>query len=109
MKQKRHAQRKRDEALSKRGLRPGIDDAETDFVIHGEAPKYDFIKNESCILTPEVSQGPYWYPQSEILRRDIREGQPGIPLDLEIGVIDVNSCDPVDDILLSIWVSGALF
>ena len=60
-KQKRHQLRKRGEA--------------TDFTIHAEAPTYDFIKNESCILYPEVTQGPYWYPPSELLQRDMVQDQ----------------------------------
>jgi hypothetical protein len=47
MKQKRHQLRKRGET--------------TDFTIHAEAPTYDFIKNETCILYPEVTQGPYCF------------------------------------------------
>jgi len=64
MKQKRHQLRKRSEP--------------TDFTIHAEAPTYDFIKNESCILYPEVTQGPYWYPPSELLQRDIVQDQVGV-------------------------------
>jgi hypothetical protein len=60
MKQKRHQLRKRET---------------TDFTIHAEAPTYDFIKNESCILYPEVTQGPYWYPPSELLQRDMVQDQ----------------------------------
>jgi hypothetical protein len=61
MKQKRHQMRKRSES--------------TDFTIHAEAPTYDFIKNETCILYPEVTQGPYWYPPSELLQRDMVQDQ----------------------------------
>lgn len=92
MKQKRHLQRKR-EAARKR-------DAETSFV----APSYDFISNASCILTPELSNGPYWLPASETIRQDITDGEVGVPLQLDIGVIDVNTCEPMEDVLVSIWV-----
>ncbi|CAK3935353.1 aromatic compound dioxygenase [Lecanosticta acicola] len=102
MKTKRHQMRKRQE-LEKRGLRPGIDDVDTTYVIHAEAPKYDFLKNDTCVLTPEVTQGPYWYPPRELLRQNIVEDQVGVPLELEIGIIDVNSCEPVDNVLISIW------
>jgi len=63
MKQKRHQIRKRDRSET------------AEFTIHAEAPTYDFIKNESCILYPEVTQGPYWYPPSELLLRDMTQGQ----------------------------------
>lgn len=93
MKQKRHLNRKR-EAARKR-------DTETSF----KAPSYDFISNASCILTPEVSNGPYWLPASEVYRQDIRDGEVGVPLQLDIGVIDVNTCEPMEGVLISIWVS----
>lgn len=98
MKQKRHALRKREEARRKR---------DTTFTIHGAAPHYDFITNDTCVLSPEVTQGPYWYPPREVLRRDITEGEAGVPLELEIGVIDVNTCEPVEDVLISIWHCNA--
>jgi hypothetical protein len=30
--------------------------------------------------------------------------QVGIPLELDIGVIDVNTCEPLEDVLISLWV-----
>lgn len=95
--------RKRQE-LEKRGLRPGVDDVDTTYVIHAEAPTYDFLKNDTCILAPEITQGPYWYPPHELLRQNIVEQEVGVPLELEIGLIDVHSCEPLDNALISIWV-----
>lgn len=106
MKAKRHQMRKRQE-LEKRGLRPGIDDTETTYVIHAEAPKYDFLKNDTCILAPEITQGPYWYPPHEVLRQDMTENEVGVPLELEIGIMDVHSCLPLDNVLLSLWHCNA--
>jgi protocatechuate 3,4-dioxygenase beta subunit len=91
MKQKRHLERKREVARKR--------DAETSFV----APSYDFISNASCILTPEVSNGPYWLPASEMIRQNVTENEVGVPLQLDIGVIDVNTCEPLEGVLLSIW------
>lgn len=67
-------------------------------------PSYDFISNASCILTPETSNGPYWLPASEVFRQDIREEEVGVPLELEIGVIDVNTCEVMEGVLVSVWV-----
>lgn len=91
MKQNRHLQRKRDLARKRSEA--------TTFT----APSNDFISNASCILTPELSNGPYWLPASEVFRQDIVEDQIGIPLQLEIGVMDVNTCEPMENVLLSIW------
>lgn len=92
-------------ALHRRDLSVDTNSDETLYNIHAQAPKYDFIKNWTNILTPEASNGPYFYPKSQTLRQDIREGQPGVPLSLEIGVVDVDTCEPVKDVLIDIWVS----
>lgn len=96
MKAKRHQLRKR-QKMEKRD--------DTTYVIHAEAPTYDFLKNDTCVLTPEITQGPYWYPPHELLRQDISENEIGVPLKLDIGVIDVNTCEPVDNVLIDIWVT----
>ena len=95
MKRKRHLQRKRDLA-AKRDT--------TDYAIHAQAPHYDFLKNDTCLLFPETTQGPYYFPRSEILRQDMREGQPGIETELDISLIDVNTCEPLEGALISLWV-----
>lgn len=46
-------------------------------------PSILFSGNNSCILTPETTQGPYWV-QGELLRKDITEDQEGVPLTLDI-------------------------
>ncbi|EYE90854.1 intradiol ring-cleavage dioxygenase [Aspergillus ruber CBS 135680] len=99
-------QMKRAHALRRRGsIDPGT--TETDYTVHAQAPKYDFIRNWTSILTPETSNGPYFYPRSQTLRQDIREDQPGVPLSLEIGVVDVDTCEPVQDVLVDIWHCNA--
>ncbi|THC94371.1 hypothetical protein EYZ11_006169 [Aspergillus tanneri] len=92
-------------ALHRRDLSVDTNADETLYTIHAEAPKYDFIKNWTNILTPETSNGPYFYPRSQTLRQDIRENQPGVPLSLEIGVIDIDTCEALGDVLVDIWVS----
>ncbi|UJO23778.1 hypothetical protein CLAFUW4_13461 [Fulvia fulva] len=44
---------------------------------------------------------------SQVLRRDITEGEAGIPLELENGIINVNTYEPVPDALISIWHCNA--
>ncbi|KAL4732980.1 Intradiol ring-cleavage dioxygenase [Aspergillus similis] len=34
----------------------------TTWSIHTEAPYFETIQNDTCVLTPEVTQGPYVYP-----------------------------------------------
>lgn len=61
-----------------------------------------FAGNNSCILTPETTQGPYWV-SGELVRQNITEGQAGVPLTLDVQIIDVNTCEPVPQAYLEIW------
>ena len=65
-------------------------------------PSLLFTGNNSCILTPEVTQGPYWV-QGELIRHDVTEDQEGVPLHLDIQLIDVNTCEPVPKVYLELW------
>lgn len=65
-------------------------------------PSVLFSSNTSCILTPENTIGPY-YVSGELLRQDVTEGQQGVPLHLEMQFVDVNTCEPVPDLLIDIW------
>ncbi|TID19595.1 extracellular dioxygenase [Venturia nashicola] len=61
-----------------------------------------FSQNSSCILNPEVTQGPY-YVAGEYIRDDVTEDQEGIPLHIEFQIIDVNTCEPVPEFYLDYW------
>lgn len=61
-----------------------------------------FSANTSCILTPEVTDGPY-YVTGEFIRKNVTEGQAGVPLYLEIQYLDVNTCEAVPDVYVDIW------
>lgn len=41
-------------------------------------PYYDVIQNTTCIQVPDIIQGPYVWPQSELLRTDVSELKPAI-------------------------------
>ncbi|KAK2616784.1 hypothetical protein QQS21_000161 [Conoideocrella luteorostrata] len=97
-------QKRTHRALRRRELSIDVNNDETTYEVHAKAPKHDFIKDWTNILTPEVTNGPYFYPRSQTLRQDIREGEPGVPLSLEIGVIDTNTCAPMKGVLVDIWV-----
>ena len=44
----------------------------------------------SCVLTPEMTEGPY-YVSGEKVRRNITEGRPGVPLALALTVVDAST------------------
>ncbi|KAF5521092.1 Catechol 1,2-dioxygenase [Colletotrichum aenigma] len=61
-----------------------------------------FSGNNSCVLTPEVTQGPY-YVSGESVRRNIIEDQEGVDIVLDYQVIDVDTCEPVPNVYLEMW------
>ncbi|GME37095.1 GPI anchored cell wall protein [Neofusicoccum parvum] len=69
-------------------------------------PSTYFTGNTSCILTPENTIGPY-YVTGEYIRRDVTEGQEGVPLHLDLQFIDVNTCEPVPGLFIDIWAANA--
>jgi protocatechuate 3,4-dioxygenase beta subunit len=49
-----------------------------------------------------MTEGPF-YLEGDKVRRDVREGRPGIPLLLETTVLDVSSCKPIKAAAVDIW------
>lgn len=63
---------------------------------------------EACIaLTPEQTEGPY-YIDDLLLRDDITEDRPGVPLELTVFVIDIPTCQHIPDAAVDIWHCDAL-
>ncbi|KAG6354729.1 hypothetical protein INS49_003810 [Diaporthe citri] len=60
-----------------------------------------FGANASCILAPDNANGPYFVSQ-ELIRQNVSEGIPGVPMHLELQFIDINTCEPAD-VLIDIW------
>jgi protocatechuate 3,4-dioxygenase beta subunit len=56
----------------------------------------------TCVLSPEVTEGPYWIDQN-LTRRDIREGKPGLPLLLQVTVLSAKTCKPISAADVEIW------
>ncbi|MGB3329646.1 MAG: intradiol ring-cleavage dioxygenase [Thermomicrobiales bacterium] len=55
-----------------------------------------------CVLTPELTEGPY-YLDDLLVRNDITEGKAGVPLDLQITVVDATACTPIANAAVDIW------
>jgi len=51
--------------------------------------------------------GPYGI-DGELHRHDVRKDQKDIDLYLDIGIIDVETCEPLPDAWLTIWVRAIL-
>ncbi|MFJ8021888.1 intradiol ring-cleavage dioxygenase [Streptomyces sp. NPDC096311] len=64
--------------------------------------------SETCYtLTSETTEGPY-YIDADKLRQNITEGKEGIPMTLELKVIDADTCKPVKNAAVDIWHCTAL-
>jgi protocatechuate 3,4-dioxygenase beta subunit len=60
----------------------------------------------SCVLTPEMTEGPY-YIADEKVRRNITEGRPGVRLDLRLSVVDTSTCRPIPGAAVDVWHADA--
>ncbi|EPE31970.1 Aromatic compound dioxygenase [Glarea lozoyensis ATCC 20868] len=65
-------------------------------------PRSEVDKRASCVLDPEVTEGPYWVA-GELIRQDVTTGSKGIITHLDINVIDVSTCKPIPDIFVELW------
>jgi protocatechuate 3,4-dioxygenase beta subunit len=61
----------------------------------------------ACVLTPELTEGPY-YVAGERLRRNVREGKPGASLLLGLTVVNASTCKAVRGAAVEIWHCDAL-
>jgi protocatechuate 3,4-dioxygenase beta subunit len=60
-----------------------------------------------CPLNPEQEEGPF-YVDEGLLRSDVLDGQPGVPLLLSIKVVRAENCDPVANAAVEIWSANSL-
>lgn len=67
-----------------------------------------FGANTSCILAPEVTDGPY-YVVGEYMRSNVKESQysDGVDLFLEVQYVDTNTCEGIPDMAIDIWNANA--
>ena len=60
----------------------------------GAQPSVTAGTTAACVLTPEETAGPY-YLSYEMVRRDITEDYPGVPLILRVVILDTRTCAPL--------------
>lgn len=87
-----------------------------------EEPK---MKNHTCVLSPVVTQGPYYHTEGHPIRQNMAEMQLGqlfVRLALpppegrstmaqlmDIGVLDAETCQPLEGVLVDLWVRTCFF
>ena len=60
----------------------------------------------TCILTPEVTEGPYWIA-NHLTRRNITDGRPGLALRLRLTVVDATTCKTISGADVELWHADA--
>ncbi|KAI2469769.1 aromatic compound dioxygenase [Annulohypoxylon bovei var. microspora] len=65
-----------------------------------------FDSNATAALVPEVTIGPYWVA-GELIRVDVTDNEPGVPLHLDLQFIDLNTCGAIPNMLVDIWHSNS--
>ncbi|BGP52777.1 hypothetical protein JCM8202_003856 [Rhodotorula sphaerocarpa] len=61
------------------------------------------IRNHSCILAPMLTEGPYYHSEGHPIRQNMAEDQLGFPFFMDVGIIDVNTCEPMPNVLVDLW------
>jgi protocatechuate 3,4-dioxygenase beta subunit len=56
----------------------------------------------ACILTPQAEEGPF-YSDPKLVRSDIAEDKPGVPLTLRLRVIEAGPCSAIKGARVDIW------
>jgi protocatechuate 3,4-dioxygenase beta subunit len=51
---------------------------------------------------PELTEVPC-YLDLDLVRSDLTEGRPGVPLDLRVNVVDADACEPVESAAVDLW------
>jgi protocatechuate 3,4-dioxygenase beta subunit len=77
-------------------------DAPDDAAGAGAGPAAVATGPVTCVLSPEQTLGPY-FTEGDKVRRNVREGRPGVALDLRTTVVDVSTCTPIRGAAVDIW------
>jgi len=64
------------------------------------------FSNTSCILSEEGEVGPFWV-EGEYIRSNITEDEPGIPVIVDAQFINVNTCEPIPELMWDLWHCNA--
>lgn len=60
----------------------------------------------TCTLTPAQAEGPF-FVDTGLVRSDLREGKPGVPLELGLRVVSADGCTPIEGAVLEVWHADA--
>lgn len=70
-------------------------------MMRAEANKAGLISTDVCLLQSKVTEGPF-YVDPNLIRADITEGRPGLPMALRLQVVTAD-CTPVVGARVDVW------
>lgn len=74
--------------------------------LQAQVARAGLISTDVCMLSTEVTEGPF-YIDPKLLRADITEGKPGLPMQLRLQVVTAD-CAPVAGARVDVWHCDAL-
>ncbi|KAL2839103.1 Intradiol ring-cleavage dioxygenase [Aspergillus pseudoustus] len=98
----------RRQALERRDYNPSVNESHYSSLHVTEHTSEDklFSKDPVCILSPEGEIGPFWV-KGELVRSNIRDNEPGVPVILDGQFIDIETCEPIPDLYWDVWNCNA--
>ena len=69
--------------------------------LQAEVTRAGLISTDVCLLSAEVTEGPF-YVDPKLVRADITEGKPGLPMQLRLQVVTAD-CAPVAGARVDLW------
>jgi protocatechuate 3,4-dioxygenase beta subunit len=88
------------------GWRAVSAEGSTELETRGSGPAAVASGAITCMLTPELTEGPY-YIAGEKYRRNITDGLPGALLALHLSVLNASTCRPIKGAAVDIWHADA--
>ncbi len=71
-----------------------------------DAPAASTQPEGACVLFPQAVEGPFYF-DPKLVRSDITEGRPGVPLSLQLRIIESAACAPIAAARVDIWHADA--
>ncbi|KIK70638.1 hypothetical protein GYMLUDRAFT_89650 [Collybiopsis luxurians FD-317 M1] len=68
---------------------------------------YPTMPNEICVLAPEIPKNNY-VRSGSVVRNDVSDGEAGVQLFMDIGVLDMATCQPLPNAMVEIWSPNAV-
>lgn len=60
----------------------------------------------ACLLTPQSIEGPF-YLDPRLVRSELAEGRPGVPLRLDLRIVEAGACTPLRGARVDVWHADA--